>query len=219
MAQQGFSLKKFLQGFARFRDGYFREHENFLASLTTAPRGARALMIACSDSRVDPTLKFGTAPGEIFMIRNVASLVPPYTADGMHHGTSAAIEFAVKVLQVRDIVVLGHAGCGGIRHLLDHDESQEFLSPWMEIARDARKRTRRAKVVGVGARRMCEQEAIKVSLRNLMTFPWVANAVLEGTLNIHGWYVDLSAGTLATLDDTDNFVSAVPAPYSARPES
>jgi carbonic anhydrase len=211
MVHAGSSLEKFIAGFAHFRAEYHRVHQALLEDLMAYPQEAKTLMIACSDSRIDPTLKFGTAPGEIFMIRNVASLVPPYTADGVHHGTSAAIEFAVCVLKVEHIIVLGHAGCGGIQHLLAQEEDQEFLSPWMEIARDARIQTQRAGVVGMEARHMCEQEAVKVSLRNLMTFPWVAKAVQDGALKIHGWYVDLGAGTLAALDDTDNFVAAVPA--------
>ena len=208
--KEPFSVKKYVEGFGRFRETYYREHESDLVALMDKPQGAKTLMIACSDSRIDPALKFGAAPGEIFMIRNVASLVPVYTADGVHHGTSAAIEFAVKSLEVKDIIILGHARCGGIHHLLNHSEPQEFLSPWMAIARAAQLRTRRARLQGADAQQMCEHEAIKTSLNNLMTFPWIAERVANGLLKLHGWHVDLAAGALHILDDTGSFAAASP---------
>jgi carbonic anhydrase len=166
-------------------------------------------MIACSDSRIDPALKFGADPGDIFMVRNVAALVPPYNPDGEFHGTSAALEFSVLVLQVKNVIVMGHARCGGIGALIRNEQAaaSDFVASWMRIATAARDRA--AAIAGDAPeevlQRMTEQEAVKDSLANLMTFPWIKERVQNGTIKLHGWYFDLATGTLHALDSSGTF--------------
>ncbi len=161
-------------------------------------------MIGCSDSRVDPALLFDAEAGDLFVVRNVANLVPPYAPDREYHGTSAALEFAVRSLLVEHIVVLGHAQCGGVRALLEAPvtDDTDFVQSWMRIAGPARDRARwRAAGQEEGVlRRVCEHESIGVSLANLMTFPWIRERVEAGQLALHGWYFDLEQGQLYELD-------------------
>ncbi len=112
-------MHRLIEGFRRFREGYYREHRDLFDALATRGQSPKAMVIGCADSRVDPQLVFGAAPGDIFVVRNVANLVPPYETGGEYHGTSAALEFAVQALKVKHIVVLGHARCGGIRAFAD----------------------------------------------------------------------------------------------------
>ncbi len=195
------SLEPFFDGYRQFRDHYFRDNRATIEKLMAKGQKPKAMMIACSDSRIDPTLKFGVNPGEMFVVRNVAALVPPYGPDDAYHGTSAAVEFAVRGLQVEHIIVMGHAKCGGI-HALMHSESQkdDFISSWMKIAEPARNFARATTKEPAAAQRRCEQEAVKTSLGNLMTFPWVAERVREGKLELHGWYFDLSDASLFVCD-------------------
>jgi carbonic anhydrase len=183
-----------------------------LQRLMARGQSPQALMIACSDSRIDPSLKFGADPGDIFMVRNVANLVPPYQPDGDYHGTSAAIEFAVQVLRVKNIIVMGHAKCGGIGALIRHEEAAatDFVAAWMKMVAPARDRA--IAVAGSSSedhlQRLVEQEAVKESLTNLMTFPWVKERVLSGETKLHGWYFDLGTGTLHMMDSTGVFQPA-----------
>lgn len=159
------------------------------------------LLIGCSDSRVDPALLTGCAPGELFVIRNVANLVPPCEQDTRHHGISAALEYAVCHLDVEHVIILGHSGCGGINalmHGINNGRSAQFIGPWVSIAERARDRIR-SELAGKEPEkqnRACEQAAILISLENLLTFPWVRERVEAGTLLLHGWYFDISTGQL-----------------------
>jgi carbonic anhydrase len=175
---------------------------------STAEHGQRphTLVIACSDSRVDPQMILGAHPGELFVIRNVANLVPPYERDEAHHGTSAAVEFAVRILKVGQILVLGHGMCGGVKMLLDPNPSgpSDFAGRWMELAAEARAATQ-----GIASseerHKACEEATVRLSLANLLTFPWVATAVEDGALNLHGAYFDIRRGELALLDPDGEF--------------
>ncbi len=145
---------------------------------------------------------FDVGPGEMFIVRNVANLVPPFEEDMAFHGTSAAIEFAVRVLEVREVIVMGHAMCGGI-HALLHPASAErldFMSSWVEIAAEARDRVLACEPIEENRQQMCEYEAIKLSLRNLMTFRWVASRVADGSLTLHGALFDIRSGVLSRLN-------------------
>jgi carbonic anhydrase len=153
---------------------------------------------------VDPAILFGTEPGEIFVVRNVANLVPPYAPSLDHHSTSAALEFAVRSLEVEHVIVLGHARCGGIAALLDASGTLggDFIRPWMQIAAPARERAlAEASASGSDPQRCCEHEAIRVSLANLKSFPWIAERVRAGDLHLHGWYFDLATGELLRLSN------------------
>ncbi len=168
-----------------------------------------SMVIACSDSRVDPAVIFGAGPGELFVVRNVANLVPPFSPDGAYHGTSAALEFGVRVLQVSQVVVMGHAMCGGVSALLRGapPEARDFMPAWMQIAAEARRRVLSCMPVEA-AQEACELETVRLSLANLMTFPWVAEAVEAGRLTLQGAHFGVASGRLMLLDAEGRFAPA-----------
>lgn len=186
-----------IDGYRRFRaETWPRERARF-EELAAKGQRPHTMVIACSDSRVDPQMIFSAGPGELFVLRNVANLVPPYMPDALFHGTSAAVEFAVRVLKVDRIVVMGHALCGGIRALLDGapPEAQDFVAGWMGIAQRARTVALRCDVPEE-RQEIAEHEAVRISLDNLMTFPWVADAVTQGRLTLHGAHFGVATGRL-----------------------
>jgi carbonic anhydrase len=144
----------------------------------------------------------GAGPGDIFVVRNVANLVPPYRNGAEMPGIRADIEFAVKGLNVEQIIVLGHSGCGGIRALMDGEgvtaHNFEFIGAWVSIAAEARERVLRelAGEPDVVQTKACEQAAIALSMENLMSFPWIRERVEAGAMELHGWYFDIDAGEL-----------------------
>jgi carbonic anhydrase len=202
------ALEKFFAGYHQFRDNYFRDNKAFIEDLMKRGQAPKAMLIACSDSRIDPSLKFGVDPGDMFIVRNVANLVPPFAPDGNAHGTSAALEFAVRALQVEHVIVMGHARCGGIRALMTQPQAGDFVAAWMKTAMPARAKALAASSNPDEAQKCCEHESVRISLHNLMTFPWVKEAVDAGRLQIHGWYFDLETATLYVLDKSDKFVAA-----------
>jgi len=203
-------MDRLIEGYRRFRAEVWPRERSRFEALAALGQRPRALVIACSDSRVDPQMIFNAAPGELFVIRNVANLVPPCAPDAAYHGTSAALEFAVRVLAVRDIVVVGHALCGGVRALLEGapPEAGDFVAPWMRIARAARERTLACEPAEA-RQEACEHEVVRLSLANLMTFPWVREAVEAGRLRLHGLHFDIRSGILVALR-ADGGASAVP---------
>jgi len=192
-------MEDLIAGYRRFRAGTWRNERARFDELTRFGQKPRALIIGCSDSRTDPQMVFNAVPGELFVIRNVANLVPPYGPDDQPHGSSAAIEFAVRSLKVPQIIVMGHAMCGGIQALLNGApaELSDFVSPWVRIAEPAR---RRAMSVPAERRQdLCEHDTVRLSLENLMTFPWIAGAVRAGTLKLQGCFFDIRSGILERL--------------------
>lgn len=204
-------IERFIEGFRHFRETYYAENRALFDALAQGGQSPKAMVVSCCDSRVDPALIFGAEPGEMFVLRNVANLVPPYSPDGSYHGTSAALEFAVRTLRVEHIVVLGHARCGGVRALLDAatGEAGDFLGSWMEIARKARDDALAAAQgqPREAVQRACEHATVAVSLANLRTFPWICEAVDAGRLTLHGWYFDLESGELSRLGEGGEFRS------------
>ena len=167
----------------------------------------RAMVISCCDSRVHVTSLFGADSGEFFIHRNIASLVPPYAPDGLQHGTSAAIEFAVTALKVAHLIVMGHTLCGGVQgchamcsgHAPELEEQTSFVGRWMDILRPGYERVKDLPAEEqVGA---LEREAVLVSIRNLMTFPFVEKAVASGDLSLHGVVHDITEGTLLQAEE------------------
>ena len=203
-----------LDGFRVFkRHHYVHSPEQF--QRLAAGQSPKVAVVACCDSRVDPAIILDAAPGELFVIRNVANLVPPCESggSGKYHGTSAALEFAVRGLEVSQLIVLGHFGCGGIRALVEgspwvHREAH-FLAPWISMASEARDRAL-ADLGDAGREarlRACEKRAVVASLDNLMSFPWIQRRVQAGKLTLHGWYFDLEAVALMRYDpEADSFV-------------
>ncbi len=201
-------MEHLIGGYRDFRAEVWPQQRARYEHLAARGQRPRAMVIACSDSRVDPAVIFSAVPGELFVVRNVANLVPPYNPDNAYHGTSAALEFGVTVLEVQDLIVLGHGMCGGIRALLDPSIAPpDFVAPWMAIARRARDRVL-ACVPADQAQTACEHEAVKLSLENLLTFPWIAARVADGRLRLHGGSFDIRFGVLELLRPDGSFSPA-----------
>ncbi len=216
-SEQGKPIRQLLAGIKGFRARYYEHRPDSMRQLVEEGQKPQVLVIGCSDSRVDPALLTQAEPGELFVVRNVANLVPPYQPDGSYHGTSAAIEYAVRVLKVGHVIVLGHAFCGGIQGLIrlrsGDPDPNDFVSPWVSIASaaldpyapppdgDADMERRKADLERLQQNPdMVERAAVRTSVDNLMTFPFVRERVEEGTLEIHGWWFDLDSGDLWAID-------------------
>ena len=198
-------VKQLITGFTDFRKNFFGKDSGFYQKLTRRGQTPKIMVIACSDSRVDPAILFGTRPGELFVIRNVANLVPPYQPDDSFHGTSAAIEFGVRDLEIQDIVIVGHAFCGGIDVLCSHtlgekDDNREFITSWIKIALPAmesiNKSSKKEDMI-----HDAEKASIVNSIKNLRTFPWIVSLEEQSKLRIHGWWFDMEHGALWTCED------------------
>lgn len=197
------SPRDLIEGFHRFREQHFTDDDALYRQLVQEGQTPKILVVACCDSRVDPSLVLNCAPGDLFVIRNVANLVPPAESRSSgRHGTSAALDYGVRTLGVEHIIVLGHAHCGGIRALMDGrrttDSDDSFINSWMRLAEEARTKTEQelSDADAEVRARACERQAILGSLDNLMTFSWIRERVEQGTLALHGWYFDIECGRL-----------------------
>lgn len=222
-------LEHLLAGIKKFQEHFYELEPEHMRELTEQGQKPKVLLIACSDSRVDPAVLTGAAPGELFVVRNVANLVPPYQLAGQYDGARAAIEYAVRDLGVEHIVVLGHAHCGGINALL-HSLSgkrldRDFIGGWVSMALDAcfkyilnpvgqnQPPSDDMEVAEIDVGTLCqhqhlaERAAIRGSLSNLGTYPWIRERLAAGTLSLHGWWFDLETGDLwCTNDDNTAFL-------------
>lgn len=191
-----------LDGFARFRREAWPGLGERYRRLARRAQAARTMIVACADARVDPQTIFAAGPGELFVVRNVANIVPPYEPDERSHGTSAALEFAVRILKVRQIVVLGHSRCEGVRALLQGAgrKGQDFLEPWLCIAEPVLWPVP-AGVADRDLERHFEEGVIRLSLANIQTFPWVAERVKAGGLTLTGYRFDIGTGALWRITD------------------
>ena len=200
------AIDSLLEGYAEFKQGRYLAQRELYEKLESEGQSPKALFIACCDSRCDPSIITEASPGELFVIRNVANLVPPYAPDDQHHGTSAAIEFAVRHLKVEHIIVMGHAQCGGVKHLWENggqqDAADDFLTPWVNIGEDARQEViaKRKNEPDLDPQLALEYEVVKLSLRNLLTFGWLKERVDAGELQLHGWYFGIASGQLRHLN-------------------
>lgn len=193
-------MQKFIHGFRSFQEDYFSEDRELFDRLKQGQR-PRVVLIGCSDSRVDPSMMVRSEPGELFIVRNVANLVPPCEHDHSYHGVSAALEYAVCHLEVEHIIVLGHSCCGGIRSLMEGipaEKNGEYISKWVSIAERAKQQVLDtfADAPPEQQAKACEHASILVSLENLLTFPWIRERVEADTLDLHGWYFDIESGNL-----------------------
>lgn len=199
-------LQRLRSGFGAFRESQFDSGALGYRLLAVEGQRPEILLIGCSDSRVDPAVLTGSGAGDLFVVRNIAALVPPYGNEARLKGTSSAVEFAVRALEVRHVVVLGHALCGGVRALAagreETDGRFEFIADWMEIAGDARRAVAAALADKPEPERLraLEQATTLASLRNLLGFPWIAERVAAGALALHAWYFDLIDGNLWAYD-------------------
>lgn len=191
-------IPKLIEGYREFYDTYFVKQPDVYKTLLKNGQSPKTLVIACSDSRVDPAILLNARPGDIFVIRNVANLVPPYEQDKHTlHGTSAAIEFAVEYLNIESILIIGHEDCGGIKALLnDHKCPREFIDDWLEIIQFAKDKTRLSEKTHESSCETCAKEAIRISLKNLETFPFIKRKIEQGKLELHGWYFSLESGKI-----------------------
>lgn len=195
-------VSKFLSGFKRFQQHYLGEQHALFDRLLAEGQRPRALMIACCDSRCDPALLTDCDPGDMFVVRNVANLVPPHDQARSFAATSSAMAFAISNLEVEHVIIMGHARCGGIRALMEHrppqSDEEKLIAQWIGIAESARQQVQQelpGKPDEVQCR-ACEQAAILVSLENLLTYPWISRRVEQGKLALHGWYFDMTSGEL-----------------------
>ncbi|WP_084507542.1 carbonic anhydrase [Geminicoccus roseus] len=192
-------LQKLIDGFERFRSDGANDPQLFSRLLEDGQK-PEVMVIGCADSRVDPGVLTACRPGELFILRNVAAIVPPYGPDEQPHAASAAIEFGVLGLGVRHIVVLGHQACGGIRALAEGTVGLEFMVPWVGVMEDARRIVAGSGLEGPERLVLLEQAAVIGSLRNLLTFPWIAQRIVRGELSLHGWWFSLSEGRPLAFD-------------------
>lgn len=186
-----------IAGYRRFRTAVWPAQAQRYAQLARRRQQPATVVIACSDSRIDPQTIFDAEPGDLFVIRNVAGLVPPYAPDGGCHGTSAALEYAVKILKVRRIVVLGHADCDGV-HAMVHGplrNARDFLGPWMDIAEPVMWPMPEQES-GQALEAAVEEAVLKHSLNNLRTFPWIRDGEKAGQLSLSAWQFSIATGEL-----------------------
>lgn len=203
-----------LQRYHGWKATTYSENKAWYKRLATEGQRPRTMVISCCDSRVHVTSIFSADEGEIFIHRNIANLVPPFEPDGDHHGTSAAVEYAVSVLKVANIVVLGHSNCGGVQGCIDMcdghapelEQKSSFVGRWLDILRPKYAEVADMPDKDEQLRRM-EQLAVVISLENLMTFPFVEERVNDGSLSVHGLWTDIGEGDMIQyMGKTQDFV-------------
>ena len=198
------SIDTLIEGYRRFRNTRFQSAQRLFQQLDASGQSPNTMFIACCDSRVDPATIFDTSHGEVFVLRNVANLVPPNSPIAKHQATGAALEFAVLHLHVSHIVVMGHARCGGAAALLEgyHDQipNAEFVGSWMNIAMTARDRMLRLPLPPADRLQNMEYQIVRLSMENLQTYPWIQSRVEEGKIQIHGMHFGIATGQLAMFD-------------------
>jgi len=211
---------RLVEGYRSFLSGRLPFEQSRYRALAETGQHPEVMVIGCCDSRVSPEVIFDARPGELFVVRNVANLVPPYSPDGGQHGVSAALEFAVQALKVRHIVVLGHAQCGGVRAFAEDSaplSPGDFIGQWMTLLKPA--------AAALGARKdmpateylmRLEQASVLQSIANLMTFPYVRVLTERGSLTLHAAYFGVATGTLSVLDrETGEFRSIAAVAHAA----
>lgn len=194
-----------LNGYRNFMSGRFSEQQQRYRTLADSGQTPKTLVVACCDSRAAPETVFDSGPGELFVVRNVANMVPPYEPDGQYHATSAALEFAVQSLRVTDIVVMGHGRCGGIQAALAPDAEPlspgDFIGKWMGLLKPAAEQIQNADILTAAERqRALERVSIRNSIANLRSFPCVSILEERGKIRLHGAWFDISTGELWVMD-------------------
>lgn len=187
------SFNKVIKGYQAFRKKYALDDQSVMQYLSRYGQNPEIMVVACCDSRVDPGLILQCDPGDLFVVRNVANIIPPYEKDGAHHGTSAALEFGIRFLKVKHLILLGHSQCGGIQALLDtHSTANDFISNWVSVIN-----TKDCQSKNVDD---CAKFALQESYENCMNFPWIHSAVTQKTLLIHLWFFDIQKGQIFAYD-------------------
>lgn len=208
------NIHQFIEGFQRFQNKYFAGEEPLYNKLNNG-QNPTTLLIGCCDSRVDPALLLDCDPGDIFVVRNVANLVPPCDESNLQQGVSSAIQFAVESLNVKRIIVMGHEKCGGISALMQGYQPTskvDFIGQWMKMAEPVKQKIlQQLTTLSVEQQnRACELGTIIMSLNNLRSFPWIAEREAKGEIALHGWYFDMSQGALLAYSErSDAFLPMV----------
>jgi carbonic anhydrase len=189
---------KILSGYENFRDKYVHGDNSVLQYLSDYGQRPQIMVVACCDSRVDPALIFQCDPGDLFVVRNVANIVPPYEKDDLHHGTSAALEFGVKSLKINNLILLGHSQCGGIQALLhshhhpdDELHQNDFINNWVSLVE-----TEQIDRVSPSDPDQYAKLALKKSYENCLTFPWLKEKIVSNKLIVHQWFFDIKLGQI-----------------------
>jgi len=206
--------QRLIDGYNAFASGRLRREQDRYRELAETGQRPEILVIGCCDSRVSPEVIFDASPGELFVVRNVANIVPPYLPDGQAHGVSAALEFGIGALHIKHIVVLGHAHCGGVRAFADHAEPLspgDFIGKWMALMAPAAGKTPRGTLSPADYLTRLEQANVINSLDNLLTFPRLAKLIEKGKVATHGAYFGVASGDLSVLDkNSGEFKRVVP---------
>ena len=195
--------QRLIDGYNAFAGGHLRREQDRYRELAETGQKPEIMVIGCCDSRVSPEVIFDASPGELFVVRNVANIVPPYAPDGQAHGVSAALEFGVGALRVKHIVVLGHAHCGGVKAYAEDAEPLspgDFIGKWMALMAPAATKTPRGESSPADYLVRLEQANVVNSLDNLMTFPRLAKLIEKGKIATHGAYFGVASGDLSVLD-------------------
>ena len=192
--------KRLHDGYRAFRAGRLPTEQGRYRELAERGQAPETMVVGCCDSRVSPEVIFDVGPGELFVVRNVANLVPPYSPDGLYHGVSAALEYGVQVLRVKHLVILGHARCGGIQAFASNAPTGDFIGKWISLLGPAAASLKSHEQDGAAYLRQLEQASLKRSLENLKTFPFIRSACDQGSLTLFGAYFDVATGELSVLD-------------------
>lgn len=186
---------KILQGYQLFRDKYVHGDQSIMSQLSYLGQNPQIMVIACCDSRVDPALILQCDPGDLFVVRNVANIVPPYEKDEAHHGTSAALEFGIRFLKIKHLILLGHSQCGGIQSLFDSDtrNQNDFITNWVSLIKMDKENHTQDDYAKL---------ALKNSYQNCLTFPWIKESLAQNELFIHLWFFDIKMGQIFTYSNT-----------------
>jgi carbonic anhydrase len=186
------SFIKILEGYSSFRKKYALGDNSIMQYLSNYGQQPEIMVVSCCDSRVDPALILQCDPGDLFVVRNVANIVPPYEKDEFHHGTSAALEFGIQYLQIKHLILLGHSQCSGIQALLEEDKEKQndFIKTWVSIIK--------TKEFTFNNYDNCAKLALQESFKNCLTFPWIEEKVVKKKLIIHLWFFDVKTGEIFT---------------------
>lgn len=189
------SFEKMVEGYKEFRNKYAHGDSSIMQYLSRHGQKPKIMVVACCDARVDPALILQCDPGDLFVVRNVANIVPPYEKDEAHHGTSAALEYGVCFLKIKHLILLGHSQCGGIKTLLNHCETNpnDFITNWVSLIESDDPSVKNADDYA--------KLALKKSYQNCLTFPWIREKLKQKKLNIHLWFFDIKTGQIFTNSD------------------
>lgn len=195
------SLEKILRGYQQFRNKYAVGDHSIMQYLSSNGQQPAIMVIACCDSRVDPALILQCDPGDLFVVRNVANIVPPYEKDEAHHGTSAALEFGVRALKVKHLILLGHSQCGGIQALLNQNSlvNDDFVSNWVSLI----KTPAISSLPSSLSVDDCAKTALQQSHQNCLSFPWIVERVAQNLLQIHLWFFDIKTGQIFAFNEEE----------------